>query len=695
MSSISKMNAFTKPLLFIISYRQMSEKNYPNIEEFIAFPKIFNVCISKDGQKIAYLQRSTNWDKNTFQYNIWIYEDGNNYCLNQVNTDCSLPKWSNDSQSLAYLVKTNEKFNRKQIFVKQNKDTPPIQISYAPDGVRNYQWSTDGNGFFFIAREPEAKNIKKRREIYGDIEYVDNEYRYQHLFYLDLQKGIDKTTACFDLPKDLRDKDNKNDSEDKDKNNEETDELAVQLTQGELNINSFDISPHGDKIIFGAAPSPRVEDVRFTEIYLLNIESEQVEKLNIPHPGGKGRIIFSPDGKKICFTFNRENKIYKNRLLAIFDLETQTINYPKIEIDEDIYPLQWLENGILIYWRNKTNSCISIVEENGNITNLIKEEDCYIQSASISFDGKNLSYIKASSKQYFEVYLNNTQITNYSHLLENYLYTRKQLIQWSSSDGTEIEGILCTPPDFNPELKYPLLIKVHGGPMSTSLAIPFGDNLGYPIENFIEKGFIVLQPNYRGSAGYGEAFRSLNYRNLGMGDYEDVISGVDYLISQGYVDPEKIGIMGWSQGGYISAFCSTCSNRFKAISVGAGISNWVTHYVSTDIHFFTQHYLGDTPWNDPEIYQKTSPMTYINSAQTPTLIQHGDRDKRVPVSNAYELYRGLQDIGVETKLVVLKNIAHSPQKPGMYRAVMKQNLTWFCHHLLSEDFEDFDLLNKE
>ena len=669
----------------------MLEKNYPSIEEFIAFPKIFNVCISKDGQKVAYLQRSTNWDKNSFQFNIWIYENGKNYPLNQPNTDSSSPSWSNDSQTLAYLVKTNERYNRKQIFIKRNIDIAGIQVSHAPDGVRSFKWSKDGNGFFFLAREPEPKNIKKRREIYGDIEYVDSEYRYQHLFYLDLQKGIDKTTACFNLPKDLREK--KDDSEEK--NKEEADELAVQLTQGQLNVNSFDISPKGDKIIFAAAPSPRVEDLQYTKLYLLDIESQEVQKLDIPHPGRKGRILFSPEGTKICFTFERDNIIYQNRLLAIFNLETQTISYPQIEIDEDIYPLQWIENGIVIDWRDKTNSCIGIVKENGEIDNLIKQEDCYIQSASISFDGQNISYIKASSKQYFEVYLNKIQITNYSHLLENYLYTRKKLIQWPNSDGTEIEGILCTPPDFDPKIKYPLLVIVHGGPVSTSLAISLGDNLIYPVESFIEKGFIVLKPNYRGSAGYGEAFRSLNYRNWGIGDYDDVISGVDFLIAQGYVDPEKVGIMGWSQGGYISAFCSTYSNRFKAISVGAGISNWVTHYVGTDAGFVTRAYLGDTPWNDKDIYQKTSPMNYINSAQTPTLIQHGDRDKRVPVSNAYELYRGLQDVGVETKLVILKNIAHSPYKPGMYRAIMKQNLTWFCHHLLSENFDNFDLLNKE
>ncbi|MEM6752030.1 MAG: S9 family peptidase [Cyanobacteria bacterium P01_C01_bin.38] len=671
----------------------MSEKNYPTIEEFIAFPKPVTLSISKDGQKIAYVQRSTNWDKNAFQYNIWIYEDGKSYPLTEGNIDSSLPRWANNSQALAYLVKTNEKYHKKQIFIKRDRDVAAIQVTHASEGVRSFKWSNDGNGFFFIAREAEPKNIKKRREIYGDIEYVDREYRCQCLFYIDLQKGIDKTTACFNLPKDLREKENKNKSEDEEK--QEADDLAVQLTQGELHINSFDVSPQGNKIVFAAAPSPRVEDGQYSELYLLDIESQEFHKLDIPHRGRKGKILFSPDGTNVCFTFSRDNKNYNNRLLAIFNLETQTISYPQIEIDENIYPLQWIENGIVINWLDKTNSCIGIVEENGNIINLVKEEDCYIYSASISFDSQNISYIKANSNQYFELYLNNTCITNYSQLLINYQYARKQVIKWSSFDDTEIEGILCTPENFNPEIKYPLLVIVHGGPISTSLAIPFGDNPIYPVESFIEKGFIVLKPNYRGSAGYGETFRSLNYRNLGMGDYEDVISGVDFLISQGYVNSEKVGIMGWSQGGYISAFCSTYSNRFKAISVGAGISNWITHYVGTDVHYTIQQYLGDTPWNDKEIYQKTSPMTYINSACTPTLIQHGDRDKRVPVSNAYELYQGLQDMGVETQLVILKNIAHSPYKTGMYRALMKQNLTWFCHHILLEEFSEFYLSEND
>lgn len=173
-------------------------------------------------------------------------------------------------------------------------------------------------------------------------------------------------------------------------------------------------------------------------------------------------------------------------------------------------------------------------------------------------------------------------------------------------------------------------------------------------------------------------------RNLGVGDAWDVVSGIDHLAAQGLVDKDRVGAMGWSQGGYISAFLATHdSARFRALSVGAGISNWMTYYVNTDIHPFTRQYLGATPWDDPAIYAKTSPMTYIRQAKTPTLIQHGELDLRVPIPNAYELYQGLQDVGVATRLVVFKGFGHGLNKPKANRAAMEQNLDWFSQYVLN------------
>jgi dipeptidyl aminopeptidase/acylaminoacyl peptidase len=169
-----------------------------------------------------------------------------------------------------------------------------------------------------------------------------------------------------------------------------------------------------------------------------------------------------------------------------------------------------------------------------------------------------------------------------------------------------------------------------------------------------------------------------------VGDYADVISGVDYLIAQGYVDRDRVGSIGWSEGGYISAFITTSSDRFKAVSVG--ISDWMTYYGNTDITPFTPQYLHATPWNDPEIYWKTSPISYISTAKTPTLIQHGDKDKRVPTPNGYELRQALEDHGVPVKMVVYHGFGHPIDKPKQQRAVMEENLYWFGHYIWGEPF---------
>jgi dipeptidyl aminopeptidase/acylaminoacyl peptidase len=260
----------------------------------------------------------------------------------------------------------------------------------------------------------------------------------------------------------------------------------------------------------------------------------------------------------------------------------------------------------------------------------------------------------------------------------------REAIQWKSSDGAAVEGVLIKPADYDPSRKYPLLVVIHGGPTGVDTTLMTPDRT-YPVERFAAKGALILKPNYRGSAGYGAAFRALNVRNLGLGDYQDVISGVDYLIGKGLVDKDRVGAMGWSEGGYISAFITTYSDRFKAVSVGAGISDWMTYYVNTDIHEFTRQYLKATPWQDEDIYRKTSPITYVNRAKTPTLIQQGDQDKRVPPPNSYELYQALKDRGVPVKLIFYKGFGHPINKPKQQRGLLEQNYEWFSKYIWGEE----------
>jgi dipeptidyl aminopeptidase/acylaminoacyl peptidase len=265
----------------------------------------------------------------------------------------------------------------------------------------------------------------------------------------------------------------------------------------------------------------------------------------------------------------------------------------------------------------------------------------------------------------------------------------RQVISWKSKDGAAIEGVLIKPADFDPAKKYALLCVIHGGPTGVDRpALLAPDARYYPADIWAGRGALILKVNYRGSAGYGEKFRRLNYRNLGVGDAWDVLSGVEFLVKKGWVDPARVGCMGWSQGGYISAFLTTSSRAFKAISVGAGISNWATYYYNTDITPFTIQYLGADPAVDPQVYLKTSPMTYIKNAATPTLIQHGENDKRVPIPNAYELRQGLTDRGLPVEMVVYKGFGHGINKPKAMRAVMQHNLAWFNHYIFGDPKPD-------
>jgi dipeptidyl aminopeptidase/acylaminoacyl peptidase len=247
-----------------------------------------------------------------------------------------------------------------------------------------------------------------------------------------------------------------------------------------------------------------------------------------------------------------------------------------------------------------------------------------------------------------------------------------------------IEGVLHKPADYDASRKYPLFVMIHGGPRGTSQPALSPDGYAYPVQTFLSQGALVLEPNYRGSAGYGATFSALNVRNLGVGDMWDVMSGVDSLIAKGIADPNRLGSMGWSEGGYISAFLTTHTDRFKAISVGAGISDWTTYYANTDITPFTRQYLHATPWEDPAIYAKTSPITTIKQAKTPTLIQQGSNDKRVPVPDSYELYRGLQDYSVPSRLVFYTGFGHGINKPKSLFALQQSNLDWFNHYIWNQ-----------
>ena len=466
---------------------------------------------------------------------------------------------------------------------------------------------------------------------------------------------------------------------------------ARRLTEGAFSVFGFDWSPDGSEIVFDHAPSQDPGDGGHADLSIVEVETGKLRPL-VTQAGPDTNPRFSPDGTQVAFesAMARERFYYTNGYVAVVPRAGGTPTSLTPSFDEDASLVGWGPSGIWFGAGQKTEAGLFRLDPATKAFARVALESTPV-GFGFSFDRgfDHVAYVGSSPTAYPEACLAATRggaVTRLSRLaeqLQGFTLGTSEVVSWKSRDGTPIEGVLRKPAGYAPGQKRPLLVLVHGGPTGTSRPTLVGGTYVYPVEPFLAKGALILDPNYRGSAGYGEAFRSRNVRNLGVGDAWDVLAGVDQLVKQGLVDPARVGVMGWSQGGYISAFLATHdAGHFRAVSVGAGISNWVTYYVNTDIHPFTRQYLAATPWDDMEIYRKTSPMTYIKSARVPVLIQHGDGDKRVPLPNAYELYQGLVDQGVKAKLVVFKGFGHGLNKPKAVRAALEQNLEWFSEHVL-------------
>lgn len=251
-----------------------------------------------------------------------------------------------------------------------------------------------------------------------------------------------------------------------------------------------------------------------------------------------------------------------------------------------------------------------------------------------------------------------------------------EVVRWSS-DGRSIEGLLTYPVGYRTGSRVPLLVIIHGGPTGVFTRSFIGDASPYPIAVFAARGYAVLRANPRGSSGYGREFRYANYGDWGGGDYRDIMAGVDAMVERGIADPNRLGVMGWSYGGFMTSWVITQTDRFKAASVGAGLPNLISFSGTSDVPGFIPDYFGGDYWNRKEAWDLHSPLAYIEGVTTPTLIQHGEADERVPVSQAFELYNALERQGVPSRLVIYPRQPHGIREPKLLLDAMRRNLQWF------------------
>ncbi|HOV47576.1 MAG TPA: prolyl oligopeptidase family serine peptidase [Anaerolineae bacterium] len=701
----------------------------PTLRDMLALEIPLAIKISPGGEWAALEVRTTHWQDDHYERLCYIHNlaTGVTSPLTRTGNVRQL-EWL-DAHTLALLW--GDADDSAQVWLYENLLGQGWQVTRHQTGV---DWFMPfAGGLLFLAEDPERQKRKQRTDHFGTFTHFEHEKSASALYYVGLEEWRRYQAQC------------KAATEDEARDLVPPVIELSRLLPEPLAIKNVVASPVGDVIYLGCWPyddlvyyhqhrtyAMRLDAPAALAAYLQRASEKKTDKsadgpaedkgqekedisyfgelVQLALPRDASVTAIAPDGRQLLLSYQeRDNKMYTRTDLWTVDAAA-ALEFKSAEaflaamrnisalLDEEVLDVCWTSAGIIGTYVESTRIRLARFSPEGQITPLDLGELYPAWTFDVSKTGQ-MGLIGANARSFPEAYVvdlaegsskgQTRKISDFGRAVANWELGSVETIRWTSKDGVEIEGVLRKPPDFDPQKQYPLAFIVHGGPSWFSAEyLLTGEDLDYyPVIQLLHKGVLILEPNYRGSIGRGQAFMELNVNNLGIGDLWDLESAIAHLEQLGWIDPERIGCMGWSQGGYISAFAGLHSKRFKAVSVGAGISDWYTYHISNDIPAFTLDYLSASPFRDRERYFKTAPISNLPQAQTPMLIQHGAEDRRVPLSNAMELYRGLQEMGVPVELFVFPNMKHSITRPREKHAVMHQNLAWFSHYLLGEDLK--------
>lgn len=618
--------------------------------------------LSPDGKQVVYTVTDAVMtpDKSEYVTQIWLSTiDGKeNRQLTFSEKSSTNPKWSPDGKAVAFL--SNRKDNRNNLYLLRlsGGEAEPL-TEFSKSGISDFEWSPDGKTIAFTMQDPKTDEEEKNEKGKNDYRWVDENIKMVRLYLLPVQK----------------------DASDK--------REARKLTLENYSVSSFDWSPDGKRIIFAHTASPSPNDWMTSDLSIVDIETNKTA-LFANTAAAETSPKFSPDGRTIAFLASDVPPRWaQSRTIQI---APATGGPPKaLPASNDGQPvlIGWSADSKRIYFTEAkgTLSQIYSVDIGANRIDELKLPPAVYAAVSLGVSGKALTFVRQTSESPQEVFaaslstLSPTQVSRANADLKLPPMGKTELIRWKSSDGREIEGLLTYPVGYAQGKKVPLILNVHGGPAGVFQQTFNGGRTIYPIATFSARGYAVLRPNPRGSSGYGVEFRRANFKDWGGMDYQDLMAGVDKVVEMGVADPNRLGVMGWSYGGFMTSWIVTQTSRFKAASAGAPVTNLTSFTTTADIPAFIPDYFGGQFWDSPEVYQKHSPISFVKSVTTPTMIQHGTADVRVPISQGIEFFNALKARGVPTRLLELPRQPHGPNEPKMMLIVMQSNLEWFEKYL--------------
>lgn len=473
---------------------------------------------------------------------------------------------------------------------------------------------------------------------------------------------------------------------------------ATRLTEGPFTVSDGQWSPDSRRVAYVSRPTPKVDDGWKSDIWVLDLEAKTPRKL-FENPGSDQSPRWSPDGKTIAFASDPHTgtTTWHNKLYLV---PAEGGEEPRVllkDFDRDFGTPIWSPDGNTIFWSTGDGTSINLFSVDvrpgsasaagsasapAPVRKIETPRGLNFQW-QLSRDGQTWVRVHSASDWPSEIYAADLNLKKSVRLSdanpwlreEKVSLTGAETIRWKNSCGQWIEGVLTRPVGYEPGKKYPLILNPHGGP-SGAVAESFSSTNQF----FAGNGFMILQPNFRGSSNYGQEFLNANRENWGIVDYDDCMTGVAYCIEKGWADPDRLICYGWSYGGYMSFWIVTQTDRFKAVSPGAGLPDLYSMYSTTDIPGYMGWFFG-TPWDKEDMYGKHSPIRYIKNVKSPVLIMHGANDARVPPTQAVEFYQALRDLGKNVTFVRYPREGHGLSEPRHQIDRLRRYLDFFAKHV--------------
>jgi len=575
-------------------------------------------------------------------------------------SSASRPRWSPDGKFLSFSASRNE--GKSQVWLLNRRGGEAEQLTEIKQGISSYDWSPDGSRLLLTIRDPEAKKdttesktkkpwVIDRLEFKRDRVGYLTEDRYTHLYVFDVAT-----------------------------NN------STQLTSGPWNASGPVWSPDGSKIAFHSNRTENPDANDDSNIWVVSAD-DTTKGANLlqltTNPLMDASPAWSPDGSLIAYRARTDKAAswYSSIHLAVVPSDGGEERVLTEELDRRISAPAFSADGRHIFFQLEDSGewpIVKIDHASGDMERVVQGE---LNATSFKFmaDG-SMSLLVSRFSHPNEVHVfSDGVLRQVSHVNDTFLsglnLSNVRNIHYPSKDGTEIEGWVHYPPDYDPSKQYPTLLRIHGGPVSQ-----YSNSFHFNSEVFAANGYVVLRTNPRGSAGYGQDFSTAIFADWGNRDSEDVIAGVEYLINEGVADPARLGMGGWSYGGMLTNYVLVRTGMFAAATSGASMAHALPMYGHDHYQRIWEEEMG-LPWENREAWERVSPLNDVGNITTPTLWVGGEKDWNVPIINSENFYQSMKRMGIDTQLVVYPGQPHGLLVPSYRKDVLERYLAWYAKYL--------------